>query len=133
VQVNNPVVLVADDDPAMRQVVCDALGGLAGRFIEAHSGDEALRRVQESPPTLIITDLKMPGGGLTYLEGLRSLVPDRPILLVTACGDWTTRTGAARHGVTAWLVKPVGLATLRDAASRLLHHHPLLRSHLPWP
>ncbi|MEW6545111.1 MAG: hypothetical protein AB1411_16085 [Nitrospirota bacterium] len=43
VQADNPVVLVADDDPAMRQVIGDALKGLASRFLEAHSGDEALR------------------------------------------------------------------------------------------
>ncbi|MEW6545110.1 MAG: response regulator [Nitrospirota bacterium] len=67
----------------------------------------------------------MLGGSFAYLEWLCTMIPHRPILLVTACSDWTTRTSAARYGVTAFLNKPVRLATLQDVVQRVLKGQPL--------
>ena len=65
------VVLIAEDDWEMRSLLCDELYDLGVSIREAADGDEALRSVLEAPPSLILTDLRMPAGGLDYIARLR--------------------------------------------------------------
>ena len=62
------VVLIAEDDKEMRSLLCDELYDLGVSIREAADGDEALRVVLDVHPSLILTDLRMPAGGLDYLS-----------------------------------------------------------------
>lgn len=114
------VLLIAEDDAAMRSLLCDELWDLKCRIVEARDGDEALQLALESHPDLIITDLRMPAGGLDYLARLRTLVPDSPIVLMTAFGDAKTKDEAIRYGVAAYFDKPVRMADLRRTIKELI-------------
>lgn len=114
------ILLVVEDDTAMRSLLCDELWDMGYRLIEAGNGDEALQRLTESPPNLILTDLRMPAGGLDYLMRLRTLVPNCPIILMTAFGDPQVKTKAMESGVAAYFDKPVRLGELKNAIHRLL-------------
>lgn len=114
------ILLVVEDDNAMRSLLCDELWDMGYRLIEAGNGDEALQRLTESPPNLILTDLRMPAGGLDYLMRLRTLVPNCPIILMTAFGDPQVKTKALDSGVAAYFDKPVRLSELKNAIHRLL-------------
>jgi DNA-binding response OmpR family regulator len=116
------VLLVVEDDRDMRSLLCDELWDEGFQLREAASGDEALMAVMEAVPDLIITDLKMPAGGVDYVSRLRTFAPDCPIILMTAFGDTKTKEDALRSGATAYFDKPVHLSALKARIRQLLNH-----------
>ena len=117
------VLLVVEDDRDMRSLICDELWDEGFQLREAANGDEALIAVMEGVPDLIITDLKMPAGGVDYVSRLRTFAPDCPIILMTAFGDKRTKEEALRSGATAYFDKPVHLSELKAAIKQLLDYH----------
>jgi len=115
-----PVVLIAEDDREMRSLLCDELFDLGVSIREAADGDEALRSVLDTRPTLILTDLRMPAGGLDYISRLRTFAPGVPIVLLTSFGDSKTKADALAIGVEAYFDKPVRLDEIKGAVRRLL-------------
>jgi CheY-like chemotaxis protein len=114
------VVLIAEDDKEMRSLLRDELYDLGVSIREAADGDEALRVVLDIRPSLILTDLRMPAGGLDYISRLRTFAPGVPIILLTSFGDSKTKADALAIGVEAYFDKPVRLSELRGAVQRLL-------------
>ena len=114
------VVLIAEDDREMRSLLCDELCDLGVSIREAADGDEALRSVFDTRPTLILTDLRMPAGGLDYISRLRTFAPGVPIVLLTSFGDSKTKADALAIGVEACFDKPVRLSELKGTIRRLL-------------
>ena len=114
------VILIAEDDREMRSLLCDELFDLGVSIREAADGDEALRSVLDTRPSLILTDLRMPAGGLDYISRLRTFAPGVPIVLLTSFGDSKTKADALAIGVEAYFDKPVRLSELKGAVQRLL-------------
>jgi DNA-binding response OmpR family regulator len=117
------VLLVVEDDHEMRSLLCDELWGEGYHLREAKNGDEALVAVMESTPDLILTDLKMPAGGLDYVNRLRTFAPQCPIILMTAFGDTQLKAAALRSGATAYFDKPVRVSALKATIKELLSNH----------
>ena len=113
-------MLVVEDDREMRSLICDELWDLGLQIREAADGDEALQAILDSPPDLILTDLRMPAGGFDYVARLRTLAPACPIILMTAFGDSKTKAEAQQRGIAAYFDKPVRMQELRSAIKRLL-------------
>jgi CheY-like chemotaxis protein len=116
------VLLVVEDDQEMRSLLCDELRDLGCQLIEAGSGEEALQRAHETAPSLIVTDLRMPSGGLGYIGRLRTAAPTCPIILMTAFGDPSVKETAERFGVAAYFDKPVRMEELKNSIKQLLNH-----------
>ena len=121
-------ILVVDDDPAMRSLLVDEFQDQGCRVIEAIDGSDALSKLKALTPDLIITDLKMPAGGFDYLRDLRRLVPNCPIILITAFGDSHTRSKAKACGVTSYMDKPVRIHDIRDALTQICRMKPCKNS-----
>jgi signal transduction histidine kinase/CheY-like chemotaxis protein len=69
-------VVVADDDPAFRQVIVGLLSGLAGRLLEASDGNQALELLNGTHVDLVLADMRMPGmDGGTLLTRLPASMP----------------------------------------------------------
>jgi len=117
---NQAVVLIVEDDWEMRSLLCDELYDLGVSIRQAVDGDEALRLVLEARPSLILTDLRMPAGGLDYISRLRTFAPGVPMVLITSFGNPQTKADALAIGVEAYFDKPVRLSELRGAIQRLL-------------
>jgi CheY-like chemotaxis protein len=116
------VLLVVEDDKEMRSLLCDELRDLGCRIVEAGDGNEAIERARETAPSLILTDLRMPGGGLGYIGRLRIVMPTCPIVLITAFGDPSVKETSQRFGISAYFDKPVRMAELKASVKRLLNH-----------
>jgi CheY-like chemotaxis protein len=89
----------------------------------AGSGEEALRRLAEIHPELIVilSDINMPGmDGLELLGEIRRVRPDLPVLMVTAYGDDDRKRRAAELGAAAFLSKPVDFEQLKQHLLRLM-------------
>jgi len=117
---NRAVVLIAEDDHEMRSLLCDELNDLGVFIREAANGDEALQSVLDSRPSLILTDLRMPAGGLDYIARLRTFAPGVPMVLITSFGDPQMKADALALGVEAYFDKPVRLSELKRTVRRLL-------------
>jgi DNA-binding response OmpR family regulator len=113
-------VLVADDDPAMRSLVSDELKEEGYRVLQVADGNAALECVGQASPDLIVTDLRMPQGGMELVARLRASAPSTPIVLMTAFGDKATESLAYKWGVSAFFNKPVRMAKLKETVKSLL-------------
>ena len=113
-------ILLVDDDPAMRSLVSDELRDEGYHVVQAADGREALHALGHLTPTVIITDLRMPFGGMELVAQLKSKTPHIPIILMTAFGDAQTEAQAYKQGATAYFNKPVRMEALKVAIRRLL-------------
>jgi DNA-binding response OmpR family regulator len=113
-------ILVADDDPAMRSLVSDELRDEGYRVFQVSDGLEALEGLAQFHPDLVITDLRMPHGGMEVVARIKSLVPKTPVILMTAFGDKETESLAYKWGASAYFNKPVRMAELKEAVKNLL-------------
>lgn len=105
-----PVVLVVDDDAAIRTVVRWQLDDAGFRVVEADDGPSALRCIQDDRPTLVVLDLSLPGlGGLDVLRSVRdghSGRSDVPIIVLSGRSGETDRIVGLDLGADDYLVKP---------------------------
>ena len=113
-------ILVADDDPAMRSLVSDELKEDGYRVVQVADGLEVLHCLKDMSPDLVITDLRMPHGGMDLVARIRSVVPSTPVILMTAFGDKETESLAYKWGASAYFNKPVRMGELKDAVRHLL-------------
>ena len=107
---NAPVVLVVDDDSAIRTVVRWQLDDVGFRVVEADDGPSALRRIQEDRPALVVLDLSLPGlGGLDVLRSVRAGNAGRsdlPIIVLSGRSGETDRIVGLDIGADDYLIKP---------------------------
>ncbi len=104
-----PTVLYAEDDPDHRAMMRLALKNTDITLIEAVDGQEALQKIQEQSPDLILLDLFMPRlDGFAVMEAVKANPHTRhiPILVLSAwpTGDNRKRTRAA--GAADFIAKP---------------------------
>jgi DNA-binding NtrC family response regulator len=81
-----PVVLIVDDDPAVRRVLVKALEEDRMIVVDAAGGEEALRVLQRDPTICVmVADIMMPGiSGVTLMQEAAKLRPDVKAILMTA-------------------------------------------------
>lgn len=113
-------ILVADDDLEMRSLVSDELKEEGYRVTQAADGEEALRSLEQSPTDMIISDLRMPHGGMAFVARVKATVPRSPVILMTAFGDKETESLAFRWGASAYFNKPLRMAELKKTVKHLL-------------
>src|SRR5689334_24224764 len=78
-----PQILVVDDEPIVRDVVCRYLERESFRTIEAADGDEALRALLSADVHLVVLDVMLPGqGGLEVCRWIRAR-SDLPVIMLT--------------------------------------------------
>ena len=102
-------LLVVDDDPGLLLAVSETLRAENYDVVTARRGAEALVRVAESLPDLIISDIRMPGmDGYALMRNLRASPRTRlvPIVFLTAKDETADRVEGFRSGVDAYITKP---------------------------
>lgn len=102
-------LLVVDDDPGLLLAVSETLRAEGYQVQTARRGAEAMVRVAEALPDLIISDIRMPGmDGYALVRNLRAAPRSRliPIIFLTAKDETTDRITGFRTGVDAYVTKP---------------------------
>ena len=107
-------ILIADDDPAIAELISDALEDEGFQTIRAFDGEAALCAVQaHGALALIILDIMMPHlDGLSVLKKLRAAGKTTPVLLLTARDAIADRVAGLDSGANDYLVKPFALEEL---------------------
>jgi DNA-binding NtrC family response regulator len=112
-------ILLVDDDPGVLVGLARVIQTEGWRVVTATNGEEALERLHELQPDLLITDLSMgdiSGWDLLFHENMQR--PDLPIFVITALPPSTA--GGADHFATEFFQKPLNLDTLVGAIRRYL-------------
>ena len=107
-----PLVLVVDDDPDILDAIRDVVEAEGYRVAQARHGAEALDRVAEERPDVVLLDLMMPVmDGVAFAEALRARPAwaGIPVVVISAVGD-PERARAVR--ARAYLPKPFGVDDL---------------------
>jgi CheY-like chemotaxis protein len=106
-------ILVVDDDQDARELIAAVLMQ-AGYAIEvASDGFEALRKLGQTHPDLILTDFQMPGmHGVELIQQIRRSNSEIPVILATGMETRDLCTSAEGYGAIACLVKPINLEEL---------------------
>ena len=133
-------VLIADDEPLMRNFTAETLKRLGKEIVTAANGQEAIARLQQEPFDLVVTDRKMPiKDGLEVLKTAKSLHPQCFVIMMTAFGSIESAVEAMRLGATNYLIKPFPPEALEAAVvqcesqSRLIKENRYLRESIGLP
>ncbi len=120
-------ILIVDDEPDIAELFRQRFRRemRQGQYVLhfADSGEDALRRLAEIRPELIVilSDINMPGmDGLELLREVRRLRPELPVLMVTAYGDEGRRHRADELGAADFLTKPVDFDRLKQQLVQLM-------------
>lgn len=118
-----PNILVVDDHLLNLKLITLILESEGHRVTQAHDAEEALRKLSESVPDLILMDVQLPGmSGLELTKQLRTTATFQrvPIVAVTAYAMPQDQQEALDAGCNAWLTKPIDVEELPGLVKKLL-------------
>src|SRR6266581_2009657 len=127
---NDPWVLIVDDDTALLQALPQALSlRLSGVKVDtSDSAPRALEQIQEHEYDAIVSDIKMPGmDGLALLAKIQELRPETPTLLITGHGEHDLAVQALRGGAYDFIQKPIDREYFVASLSRAVQMRQLTR------
>ena len=98
---------IVEDDPEMgmlTKMTFEAEGFAVEMF---QTGQAAVQRFEEAPPTVVLLDLKLPDTfGIEVLERMQKLDPQVPVIILTGYGEVETAVDAIKKGAYHYLSKP---------------------------
>jgi two-component system, OmpR family, response regulator len=100
-------LLLVEDDPELAEIISSFLTSAGYAISCVHSGREALLRLQEVQPELLLLDLGLPEvHGLTVLREVQLHYPRCKVCIVTALTDIASKEAAFRGGCDDYITKP---------------------------
>jgi two-component system KDP operon response regulator KdpE len=117
------IVLIVDDDEAMRRALRTTLSNAGFRVVEAARGEEAISLIRVTRFDAVLLDVDMPGmGGVEACRSIRRTSPNLPILMLTVMDSEDDKVLALDSGADDYITKPFQLretiARLRSAVRR---------------
>ena len=123
-----PALLIVDDDPVLLDALPETLHLQLprARIDVACSPRDALDTLKHRHYAVILSDLRMPlMGGFQFMEEVRAMSRDTPILMMTGIGDHGVAVRALDAGAFDFLVKPFDRRDVRDSVKAALRCHAL--------
>ncbi len=110
-------VALVDDDESVRLSLANILASQSGWLLDYYSsGPEALTRIPDDPPAVVLMDVVMPGlSGIECTRRLKLMFPRLPILMLTGSLASAHILDSIAAGAGGYLIKPVAAADLLDA------------------
>ena len=123
-QQRTPVILVVDDDPALRLVLRHTMEQEGYHVVEACNGLEAIQTTIRQQPDLILMDAVMPEmDGFRATSELKSIQEHEhiPVLIITSLDDDHSISQAFSAGACEYITKPINWSVMRHRVRRLLY------------
>jgi putative two-component system response regulator len=116
-------ILVVEDDVQIREVLTEHLTNLGYGIVTTASAEEALQRVEETTPDLVLTDVHM--GGMSGIDLCARLKHDQrfqlmPVIIITGQSDLDARIAGLAAGADDFFAKPFNLLEIRTRVAALL-------------
>jgi len=99
-------ILVVEDEPSIREVVCLYLKRAGFQVLDTGDGHEALKLLDESTPDLVVLDLMLPGIDGFQITSMLRAKGDIPIIMLTARRSEMDRIAGLEMGADDYVVKP---------------------------
>lgn len=110
---NEPTILVVEDDPAVRRGIVDVLDYAGYQVIEAPDGAEGMEKALHANYRLMLLDLVLPThSGFDILEKLRRKRPGQAVIILSARGEENDRVRGLSMGADDYVVKPFSMKEL---------------------
>jgi len=121
-------LLIIDDDHLVRQSIATYLEDSGFEVVQVADGCSGLAAIGNTPPDLVITDLRMPDlDGLQVLQQLHERFPDLPVIVISGAGVVSDVVTALRLGARDYLVKPIiDMEMLVHSVRKALDHSDLV-------
>jgi excisionase family DNA binding protein len=120
---SRPIVLIIDDDSAIRFVLREAYASVGFEVVEAESGLLGLDALDQQPPSLVLLDIMMPGiDGFQVMKYLSQFGVKVPVLAMSALGP-RVEDRARELGADAFVAKPFDIRELVLTSRRLIEQH----------
>jgi DNA-binding NtrC family response regulator len=120
-------ILVVDDDRRIVKTTCDILKIKGHEAIAAYTGEEGVEKVRNEAPDCVLMDIKMPGiGGVEALMRMKEVVPELPVVLVSAYATNEIVDEAKKAGAYAVLGKPLDIQMVLSFLSLLRKEESIL-------
>jgi DNA-binding NtrC family response regulator len=125
-------ILIVDDDKSIRYSLKRIFEGKYS-ILTAQNGEEALNRVKENPPDLVIMDIKMPGrSGIEVLKEVKSIDPKSLVVLMTAYGTTETAIEAMKYGAFDYILKPFPIPQIKELVEKALALRKLMKGEVTY-
>ncbi len=116
---NPPIIILVDDEPSIVDLVSRFLSEAGYRVYPFSNGADALKKLQEEPADLVLTDIRMPVmTGIELLHEIRTFDQDMPVLLMTGYAELDSALAAIKCGASDFIVKPLNLPDLGNAIEK---------------
>ena len=110
---SQPLLLVVDDEAGVRQSL-QLVFNKTYRVIEAPSADEAIQKLTDEKPDVVLLDIMMPGSdGLAVLKQIKSIHPDCQVIMLTGLNTARTAFAAKGTGAFDYVTKPFDVEEIR--------------------
>jgi two-component system nitrogen regulation response regulator GlnG len=114
-------VWIIDDDRSIRWVLEKALLREDIPCMTFSSASDALRELERSQPSVVVSDIRMPGvSGLELLQSLKERLPKVPVIIMTAYSDLDSAVSAFQGGAFEYLPKPFDVDQALELVRRAL-------------
>jgi signal transduction histidine kinase len=112
-------ILLVDDEAGIRKVLGIALADSGYRVTTAENGEEALSLFRELAPSIVLTDIKMPGmDGIELLRRIKSESPETEVIMFTGHGEMELAIKSLKYEATDFVTKPINDEILEIALKR---------------
>ncbi|HUJ24631.1 MAG TPA: sigma-54 dependent transcriptional regulator [Myxococcales bacterium] len=114
-------ILIVDDDRSIRELLSMHLEERGFGVDSAATGAEGFRMAEESPPSAIILDMRLPdASGIDLIPELKKRAAEAPVLMITAHHDMATTILAMKAGAFDYIHKPIDIRAFDVALDRAL-------------
>lgn len=114
-------ILVVDDQAGIRRLLHELFKSSGYNTHAAANGVEALEKVKNESPDVVILDMKLPGmNGIEILQKLKKVSPQTKVVMMTAYGEEDMIQRALDLGAVCYFFKPFDVIQLKQKISEIL-------------
>jgi len=111
-------ILLVDDEEDIREILGISLADMGYEVLTAENGADGLRIFNEAQPSIVLTDIKMPGmDGIELLQKIKQEASETEVIMITGHGDMTLAVKSFRDNATDFITKPISVDALETALS----------------
>ncbi len=112
-------LLLVDDEPGIRNLLSISLADLGFDVMTAAEGSQAMDLFDAHQPSIVLTDIKMPGmDGIELLRRIKEAKPDTEVIMITGHGDMELAIKSMKMDATDFVTKPINDDALEIALKR---------------
>ncbi|WP_207680733.1 ATP-binding response regulator [Desulfonema magnum] len=116
--INNKILLV-DDEEGIRKVLSIVIADIGYEVHTAENAKEALEIFRKESPSIVLTDIKMPGmDGITLLRKIKNENPETEVIMITGHGDMELAVKSLKYEATDFITKPIDDTILEVSLKR---------------